>query len=254
MLTSCEEVIEWDIPENEDKSIVIEAIITNEMKRQEIVLSSSFTDLNGLGEAIQDAECFVTSKGQVIEFQEISPGKYLSLDVFAIEIGKKYKLLVKTGGKEFEAISEAVENAPVANFPFVRHNQTDSVYIANVGVDYSQQEQAMYDFNIDWKHLEPDGKNEARLKHFVFNSVNIGQLFGPEKERLLFPRGSVVIKRKYALNEDFAEYLRGNVIESQWKGGFFEEASGNLKTNLNNGALGFFAVCSVQSDTLIAGF
>ena len=50
----------------------------------------------------------------------------------------------------------------------------------------------------------------------------------------------------------FAAYLRALLMETEWQGGAFDEASANLPTNITNGGLGYFAVCGVLADTLVA--
>jgi len=42
------------------------------------------------------------------------------------------------------------------------------------------------------------------------------------------------------------------LLETEWRGGLFDVAHGNLETNLSQGAFGFFAVSTVIRDTIIA--
>ena len=46
--------------------------------------------------------------------------------------------------------------------------------------------------------------------------------------------------------------VRALLMEAEWQGGVLDEASGSLPTNISSGGLGFFAVCAVLSDTLVA--
>jgi hypothetical protein len=39
-------------------------------------------------------------------------------------------------------------------------------------------------------------------------------------------------------------------METEWSGGLFDVQPGNVTTNLTNGALGYFAVCMIVSDTI----
>lgn len=254
VFSSCEEVIFWEPGPLEEDRIVVEAILTDEFKRQEISLSGLKDSLNGQSKAISGA--FVSVKDASSEYllweDPQSPGLYKSATPFAIESYKRYTLSVDWNNNKYEAEASAVASYPMRNFPFIPFQKTDSLSIGGLGVDYNEQEQAMYEFIIDWKNILPGDTTQAKLVHFVFNAINIAQLFGPEQEFFVFPKGSTVYKSKYALSDGYAEYLRSLVIESKWKGGFFEESSGNLPTNISNGALGYFAVCTVQRDTMIA--
>lgn len=252
--TACVEVVDWPYyPSGEDK-LIVEAILTDELKHQEIYLSQLRDSINAPVEEVSGAFIEVSSLAESYLFWEHSTqkGRYISSQSFAIVPGRSYQLTIDLEQQKYEAIARGVANQPMRDFPFLSYQETDSLYLGGIGVDYSNIEQAMYELVIDWRHIIPGDTSLAKQVHYVFNSINIGQLFGPEKDQLVFPRQSIVYKRKYALDDGFAEYLRSLVIETQYKGGVFEETNGNLPTNLSNGALGYFAVCSVQRDTLIA--
>lgn len=252
---SCEEVIEWypkDIAENK---LVVQAILTDENKHQEIYLTGLLDSINGESSGISGAFIEVKSETEIHLFWEDpqNKGRYLSSNSFEIEPGSNYELTIDWNQQKFEAITRAVESSlPMRSFSFATYQQSDSVYIEGIGVEYSESEQALYEFIIDWNYIIPSDTSRAKQVHYVFNSINIGQLFGPDKDQLVFPKGSIVFQRKYALSPDYAEYLRSLVVETQWKGGFFEESNGNLPTNISNGALGYFAACTVRNDTIIA--
>ena len=253
-LISCEEIIEWTPSGNAGQRLVVEAILTDEFKPQEIVLSGISNEINESPEGISGAFISVNSGSENYLFWEDPEikGRYVSAQAFAIEPNKPYLLSIDWMQNQYHGQATAVEGLPMRSFAFLPYQETDSLYIGGIGVEYSVQEQAMYEFIIDWSEITGGGKTQAKLIHYVFNSINIGQLFGPDQEQIVFPRGSTVYLKKYSLDPGFAEYLRSLVIETRWKGGFFEESSGNLPTNLSGGALGYFAACALQSDTLIA--
>jgi len=253
-ITACEEVIDWHPQNDVADRLVVEAILTDEFKYQKINLSGLKDSINGKSNGISGAFVKVESLSESYLFWEDpeNPGEYISNNAFAIVPLRAYRLTIDLDQQQYQAIARAVQSLPMQVFPFIPFQESDSVYIGGIGVDYNEVEQAMYEFLIDWDHIIPGDSSQAKQVHYVFSSINIGQLFGPEKDRLVFPKGSIVFKRKYALDQRFAEYMRSLVIETQWKGGFFEESNGDLPTNLNNGALGYFGVCTVKNDTLIA--
>jgi hypothetical protein len=251
---SCEQVIDWPYTALDEERLVVEAILTDEYRQQEIRLHGLLDTLNGESNGISGAFVELTGNGETHLFWEAPSGlgQYISTNPMAIQPGIEYTLSIDWNQQKYQAGATAVEGYPMREFSFGSLEGTDSVFIQGSGVDYDDNEQAMYEFLIDWQHLVPGDSSRAKQLGYVFRSINIGQLFGPEKARLVFPRGSKVYVTKYALSDDFAEYLRSMVVETQWKGGVFEETSGNLPTNLSNGALGYFAACTLQRDTLIA--
>lgn len=252
-LLSCERVIDWQPQLTSEEKLVVEAIITDENKRQEIYLSTLLDSLNGGPNPVSGAFVMVENATESHLFWEDieENGLYRSQNAFAIVPGSIYKLTIDWNGNKYEAWTTASEVLPMRSFSFPTYGETDSVYIAGIGVEYNDSEEAMYEFTIDWQHIIPGDSSIARQVHYVFTSINIGQLFGPDKDQLYFPKGSLVFQRKYGLNPAYAEYLRSLVVETQFKGGLFEESNGNLPTNISNGGLGYFAACSVLNDTLI---
>ena len=124
--------------------------------------------------------------------------------------------------------------------------------IGQVPNQFNEFEQAMYEITIDWSHLSSTAPTRAKLFYYTFNTVDVSQIFAPEKETVRFPVGSYVIVRKHSLSPEYAEYLRALVAETQWQGGLFEETRDNLPTNISNDGLGFFSACAVLTDTLVA--
>ena len=142
---------------------------------------------------------------------------------------------------------------PLNQLTFNAYGNTDSLTLGEVAPLYSPYEQAMYEINIDWSHLSAVEPNRAKLFFYTFSTVDIPELFPPEKETVVFPKGSIVIEKKHSLNDDFAAFYRALALETDWHWqGFYDENSASLPTNLNNGALGFFGVAAVLSDTLVA--
>ena len=84
---------------------------------------------------------------------------------------------------------------------------------------------------------------------YTLSTIDVNQLFKPAVENLSFPAGAMVIRTKYSLSPDHERFLRSLLSETDWRGGWFDVMHGNLHTNLNNGAVGFFAACSVVQDT-----
>jgi len=251
---SCEEVTDWEIDSTDQPYLVVEAVLTDEFKQHEILLKGLLDSLNDTSTGLSNAFIEVSRGEEKHLFWEnpSKTGSYTSTRAFAIEPGQTYRLKIDWNQQQYEAFARGVKSSPMRNFTFTQHQETDSVLIDNIGVEYSNSEEALYEIIVDWEQILPGDKTKAKLVHYVFNSINIGQLFGPAKEQVIFPRGSLVFIRKYSLDPSYAEYLRSLVIETQWKGGLFEESNGNLPTNLSNNGLGYFAICSVQRDTLIA--
>ena len=249
----CEEKIDWDFQSNENKALVVDAIITNEFKHQEVRLTLSYSDQNGNPEPATGAQIVITDSQNSTGFIEapVAPGRYFSVIPFAAQPGRVYEIFIEYNGQFYHA-----ENEMIPVYPFYRMTfnpfGNDSLTVGEVAPIYSPDEQAMYEVYIDWSHITDVEPTWAKLFFFTFSTIDVNQLFQPDKETVAFPRGSIVLERKYSLNDEFAAFYRALAMETAWQGGVFDENSASLPTNISNGGLGFFGVSAVLSDTLIA--
>ena len=251
---TCENPIDWELQPGENGKLVIEAIITNEDKVQEVKLSLSYDDFNQQPQPVSNAVVKMYDGQNAVQFFEDpdEPGTFLSEIAFGAALLTAYGLEVGYEGQQHVAITYMVPVLPMDSLTFQQIGETDSLRLHHVASTYGVVEQAMYEIDIDWNHIIPSDSSQARVYYYTFNTVNASQIFGPSKEDVIFPKGSIVIEKKYSLNEEFAEFLRTLVLETQWQGGVYEEESGNLPSNFSNGALGFFGLCAVKSDTIVA--
>ena len=94
-------------------------------------------------------------------------------------------------------------------------------------------------------------QKEINAFYYTLDVIDVNQIFAPDKEEIIFPKGAKFFRRKYSLSEKHQEFLRSLLSETDWRGGFFDVAQGNVKTNLSSGAVGFFAVSMVQTDITV---
>ena len=257
-LSACEEATDHAIPDQVYNTIVVDAILTNELKQQEIRLSRPFSDPNGRPEPVSGATVNVTVNGFDVSFPEsaLTPGLYQTENDVAATIGQSYYLAVSFEGKTYNAVTTMVPvSQPVLpSFQFVP--DTGLYKIAWNNPQYSPFEQAMFEADIRWGHLpgyDPeDTLTKARLLYYTLNTIDVSYIIFPQdKEEVYFPYGSIAVLKKFSLTDDFTNYLRALLAETEWQGSLFEDARGNLPTNISNGGLGYFGACSVIADTVV---
>ena len=254
ILQSCEEETDWKLQPSENGQLVVEAVLTNILGPQSLRLSLSYDDLNGIPTPVTDAIVFINNGQNNFPFFEdpTDPGKYNSPQAAALQGGINYELIILWKEKRYTAKSEMVQVFPFGKLSFQSIGQSDSMKIVEPPNFYSLREQAMYELDIDWSHLTSNEPNQAKMVFYTFQTLDVNELFRPDAQDVSFPRGSIVVVKKYGLNDAFATYLRALVMETEWQGGFLDEASASLPTNISNGGLGFFSVCAVRVDTLVA--
>ncbi len=260
LLSSCEKEINWNIKAETSNSIVVDAILTNEYKYQEIRLSHPKLDINTKAEVVSGAIVNVSNESDTLNFIEEPdrPGIYKSEIEIAATLYTSYHLNINYNAELYEANAYMI---PVNSSDILHYTEvadsTDYYEITWIANEFSFIEQAMYEIDIDWSgisnNVNEDSITKAKLFFYTFNTVDVSySVFPQDKEKVYFPKGSKITEKKYSLTDEYASYLRALLAETEWQGSLFENARANLPGNISNKGLGYFSVCSVISDTLTA--
>ena len=257
-LTSCEEKIDWDLKTEQINTIVVDAIITNEVKFQHIHITKPFTNQNDTAVPVSGAQVFIKTDNFMILFLESpdNPGHYFSDYPAAGSIDITYKLNIHYEENTYTAETYMIPVLP-ANLPTWQYDANKDLYKINWNApQYNPSELAMYKAIISWSHLVDttltDTLTMAKIMFYTLNTINVSYIIFPQnQEEVWFPKNSIAIVKKYSITDKYGDYIRALLAETEWQGSLFEEARGNLPTNISNGGLGYFSACSVISDTLV---
>lgn len=251
LLWSCVKEIERPLPEGEKDNVVVECILTNELKAQEVKLSFPYLQQNQPPAVVSGAEVFVRTGGQEFAFEESASlhGTYISKTPFAVSIDKYYTLHIIYEGKEYTATTAVVALGLQEQEDWIEPLNDSSFHISKQVSAFSANEQVMYEFTLQW-HPETDSTYTVKTYRYLLNSLDVSNIFAPETEEIVFPHDTWIYWRKYSLTDDYARFLRAMLAETQWQGGFFDDEKDNLPTNISGGGLGYFTACSVVSDSV----
>lgn len=254
-LTSCTESIPWDLKFQEKAMIVVEAKITNEGMRHEVILTEPVYEMNGIPSPVSGARVRMSSRDTVIVFHEDPQraGIYIPERSFRGVVNKHYFLDIEVDTFQFRAISRMVPVTPIQDMSAHRV-QTDpllfELWISN------SDEPAMLKLEMDWSHLPgydtlPDADNHATLFHYTLESIDVNEIFSPEEEHIRFPPGTVIQRTKESVSVGYEEFLRGMLSETSWRGGVFDVMPGNAFNNFDSDrVLGYFVATTVIRDTV----
>ena len=251
----CERSTDWDIQSVDEIRLVVEAILTDKNEIQNIQLSESYSELNTTPLAIIDAEIAVRVNTTTYIFLPdlAQPGRYRSQIPFGVFSGLPYFLTIRWQGKEYKSTAQLAPVTVIPAVSFIPYNNTDSVEIDDTSIPlFSPSQQSMYQFDVDWSHISTEGPSKIRFYKYTFDKIHSSQFLRPKAAPAPMPKGAVVSITKYGLSDEFADFLRAQVIETDWNGAVFYANAENGHTNISNGALGYFATCAVLQDNLIA--
>ncbi len=247
---SCEEKTSWEL-QQADTFPVVDCILTNELKQQEVRLYRSAEKLNEFPSGISGAVIAVSDGRQIVIFTEVfsEPGKYISSIPFRATVGIEYRLTVTLDGRtdtayaEMTGISppEAIDIAPKDSFYRVIYHDSPDASMMEVYYDWS----AMPDFCAVYGHCE------ASEVFYTLDNIDAEKIFAPDRQIISFPKKTRIIRKKYSLNPAHQEFIRALLLETEWRGGLFDAEQGNVPTNFGEGMRGWFGACMVLSDTTL---
>ncbi|NJK86557.1 MAG: DUF4249 family protein [Bacteroidales bacterium] len=248
LLTRCEE--QSDIAfQLSQRFMVADCIITNEFKNHELKLYWSNQTMNGKPEGIEGAVSFLTDGIHSVFFKEDSmcKGLYKSELPFRASAGLTYRLVVSVNGISDTAYAEMTGIAP---FKPVEIVPDDSLFrFVYKEDDLPSMTEMYYDWSKNPDFCQSYGSCHAAETFYTLNNIDIGAEFAPEKQKIRFPRKTILLRKKFSLTEEHQRFLRSLLLETEWRGGIFDVEQGSVPSGFQHGVKGFFAACMVLSDT-----
>lgn len=168
---TCVEPFEVETEVFED-ALVVDATITDEMKRQLILLNRAYLleEFNPIPEENADVRIIDNQQNEYI-FQEIAPGQYVSINEFAAQNDRNYQLLIATSnGRSYTSKTEQLpEFDPIENLSAIRTaNENDQDGMAII-VNFRSSENPKYyryEYEETYKIIAPQWKGERVVSFF----------------------------------------------------------------------------------------
>lgn len=257
---SCEKSTDWTLQAPVDTYLVVDGTITNEKKQHRIRLSYTVEQLNEVPKMVSGASVIISNSDSAWILTESTEeeGVYLTQSNFSAIVGVEYTLQISIKDSVYTAKSISRAVSPLTFLQYDIASVTPKLFrITWVASAFNVLNPSLYEIFLDWSQVSgyensPPESCKARLLYFSLQTIDVNQVFAPEMERILFPPGTKIIEKKYSLSYEHAAFYRALLSETNWKGGYFDCASANIPTNLSEGAIGFFGVCEVVSDSLQA--
>ena len=249
LLVSCEEVADVPLSPEDTGLLVVEGVLTNERKNHMVRLTHPHSQPNGEPRPATGASVFIL-QDSVYALAELPPGsgKYYTPLGRAV-FGKLYTLVIRYSGKEYFAQDSAVPVQPLQDLKYSPGADGYSLLLQESGTDPNYVEHM-----VRWDHTGacvPEALCEGRVFFYDLKTIDVNEIYKADREPFYFPAQSIVIRKKYGVSPGYRDFLRSMLSETAWRGGVFDVQRADVSTNLSAGATGFFAVCTVVSDTTI---
>lgn len=260
ILVGCERTTDWDPVSTSATLLVVEGGITNEAKPHRIKLSRTASSMNEASIPVSGA--IVTISDAVTTYPLLEddsiPGSYFSVGEIAGVPGGTYRLSIEYHDTVIGAADLMWSTAPLAPLKYAKVGSTDLYQITWVANSYNPNTAAMYEISLDWSgvpgYADSTGEDcKATLYYFTLTTIDVSNLFSPAIEKTYFPEGTIITERKYSLSPNYEEFMRCLLLETSWRGGLWDAIPGNLPSNMDGPAVGFFNASAVQKATIVVG-
>ncbi len=259
-IVACTERVDIDLEDAGEPRLVVFAEITNDVKAHAVYLSKSMPYFyNQETPPISNAVVRLSDGTETIQLTEdvAEPGTYLTPQTYAGVPGKTYRLTIENvdvngdGTMEsYSAETEMKSTVPVENVT-VTYNSRWKGWEVELYAHEPGETKDFYLFKVYKNNvLFTDTISNYWTtddKFFNGNKIDgpIVQYFDEEKGEIVSP-GDVITLEMAGITEEYYNYINALIQEVNDKIPLFSGPAANLKGNISNGALGFFAVMDVS--------
>ena len=264
-LWSCTERVDIDLDSTWQR-LVVDGYITTDTTSHFIKLSKT-TDYyyNQEPPAVTGAIVEISdNQGNTVRFDEQEDGLYYSPPDYYAETGKTYTLNIRleeeiNGYKDYSASSTVLDIYPVDSISLLYHSDWGTEGFYEVQCWYQDPVSAdFYMFNIFKNQVLMTDTIDKRMvtddllyNGSYTNGIGVGWLDQSIEREKVNP-GDTIVFQAAKITEEYANYIWTLQTEISFNTPLFSGPPANVKSNVSNGAVGFFAVYSVTYSSAIA--
>jgi hypothetical protein len=261
-LISCEESIHLDLDQT-PSTVVIEGLVTNKAGIQSVKVSRT-ADFYSAGNTPRITNALVTVKDDLgIEHVFVhnprdaddSTGIYIPEDGFIGEIGRTYTLTVDLDGATYTATDDLVSVIPMDSLKY-RFDEDEAEEPKDFGrayelLLYAREPQDQTNFYLFKFYRNDSLKYYSDTDIYFSDDKLLAEDIDGIESPIFFTLGDKATVEAYSLSRaGYVFYYDLSTILNNDEGGMFGPIPASPRTNLSNGALGFFQVSAVNTSTI----
>jgi hypothetical protein len=264
ILVSCEETIKLDLKQT-PPTVVIEGLVTNRIGLQSVKVSMT-ADFYSTSKTPKITDAVVTvsdDEGNEFPFVhnpngvEDLNGLYVPLDEnFAGMIGHTYTLTVVVNGKAYTASDELASVIPIDSLKY-RLNEDEAEDPKDFGkahevLIYAREPQDATNFYLFKFYRNDSLKYYNDTDVYFSNDEYLAEKIDGIETPIYYAPGDEARVEAYSISRaGYVFYYDLSTILNNDAGGMFGPVPASPRTNLSNGALGFFQVSAVNSASIV---
>ncbi|RNI26981.1 DUF4249 domain-containing protein [Rufibacter latericius] len=242
LFSSCEEVIEYDLPEDAAK-VVIEGLVTDQPGPYSVRLSSSKGYLNqGPSSGFDNAVVRISDNEGFEEILQAKGNGLYQTSQLQGKRGNTYSLRVQLNGQEYTASSylKPVSTIDSLVYRFKKGNaQVEEGYYGTFYFREPAGKGDLYKFNI-----YVNGERDKEI--IAINDDLYDGNYGDPEIGIELEEGDVMKVEMLSLDRPGYEFFRVLSRMQYYTGGPFDSPPANAPGNISNGALGYFGASAIS--------
>jgi hypothetical protein len=259
--SSCVHEFPFQQGDVDSNTVIVEGYITNELKRHTIKISRLNSYYDTTVNEVTSAFVSVSSGDNTYFYHNNGDGTYESDESFVGIVGNVYYLHIELdSGRVVLAAESTMQPVTPPDKITYKNAGNNNLTISHIAEGFVPENPAKYVLQLSWMDSETARPKNAVIYYYSLTTVDVSQLFAPKVSETVFPVGTQIVERKYSIDAAYENYLRSLLAETHWSGGYFDEAHGNLHTNIsilvthnpNLKTAGYFSANTVYIDTLVA--
>jgi len=258
-VTSCTERIDIDLDETYTRLVVYGAITTDTASHFVELSTTSSYYYNEAPPQVSGASLEISDDlGNVVNLTETEPGKYATSSLFAAIPGRIYTLRIVlqeeiNGHKTYEASSSVSPIYPIDSINLVNQPDWGEKGFYEVACFYQDPPTTdFYMFNIfkNGVMLTDTITNRFVIDDGLFNGnytngIGVGYL-NQANEREFLKTGDTITFQGCNITKEYYNFIVTLQSETGFQTPLFSGPPANVKSNISNGAVGFFAAYGVS--------
>jgi hypothetical protein len=259
ILSSCTERIDIDLDETYSRLVVYGAITTDTTTHYITLSQTTSYYYNEMPPPVTGAELTISDNlGNEIPLEETDPGKYATSPLVAAVSGRTYTLNITlreeiNGHLTYTASSIVNPINPIDSIGLIYQPDWGEKGFYEVTCYYQEpptKDFYMFNILINGKLVTDTISDRLVISDDFFNGsytngIGVGYLDQSKTDEVLEP-GDIVTFQGCNIQEEYYTFVTTLQSETGFQTPLFSGPPANVKSNINNGAVGFFTAYSVS--------
>lgn len=244
--SSCTKVVTIEL-EDPDPKLVVESIISDQIQPYSVKLTLTAPYFDETNPVVADALVYISDDmGNIDTLIYNGNGFYVTNGNRQTQQGHTYYLKVIHGGVTYEAESRVPDYKMNVDSISLIYNEASTFIEEGYNVILNGQENASTVDFVRFQFYKNDTLQTDPFKYFISDDIYVNGNYIIAQVPYTYQSGDTARVEIQSIDRSYYKFLYTLSTQAQNTGGPFDTAPANPPTNLNNGALGYFAACSMD--------